>query len=157
MVDHLGTEPCIALSFEIGSCDKDVRNALTQITSGLSELGIETEPRGLIELVVAEALNNIVEHAYGKDREGRIGLRLHADSSYVTLVIRDCGAPMPDGALPVGAAPDLAVACADLPEGGFGWFLIRKLADRLVYRRKNGQNKLEIGMAVSVASNRPIT
>jgi serine/threonine-protein kinase RsbW len=38
----------------------------------------------------------------------------------------------------------------DLPEGGFGWFLIKDLAKDVVYARVEGENRLQLRVAVAV-------
>jgi serine/threonine-protein kinase RsbW len=48
---------------------------------------------------------------------------------------------MPGLCLPAGKFQPLD-DLADLPEGGFGWYLIRSLTEELSYRRSNGINRL---------------
>ncbi len=54
---------------------------------------------------------------------------------------------MPDGELPIGRLTDPKIA-KDLPEGGFGWFLIRNLSQDLTYDRDEDKNIL--GFCISV-------
>ena len=54
----------------------------------------------------------------------------------------DQGLPMPGGQPPPGQAAGVDVAVDDLPEGGFGWFLIRKLSQDLRYSRDGDTNRL---------------
>ena len=59
------------------------------------------------------------------------------------FLIVDEGLVMPDGQLPKGrrlGGP--GVALEDLPEGGFGWHLIRSLCADLTYSRVDRQNRL---------------
>ena len=50
---------------------------------------------------------------------------------------------MPGGRPPAGRLPDGAdCALVDLPEGGFGWHLIRTLTRDLAYVRSGGCNRL---------------
>ena len=46
---------------------------------------------------------------------------------------------MPNGQPPFGFAPDVTVALDDLPEGGFGWFLIKDLARDVSYERQGNE------------------
>ena len=55
--------------------------------------------------------------------------------------VSDTGAPMPGLCLPEGQFQPLK-DLADLPEGGFGWFLIRSLTEGLAYQRSKGLNRL---------------
>lgn len=100
--------------------------------------------RGTAELVLAEAMNNIVEHAYA-GQPGRIELRMQPRPGGLAVSVTDWGRPMPGGALPPGNPPVLS-AEADLPEGGFGWHLIRRLASGLDYRRAADRNVLRFDL-----------
>ncbi len=93
--------------------------------------------RGTVELVLAEVLNNIVEHAYAQ-YDGQIGVTLILERSILRCEVVDHGLPMPANLLPPGQLAD----CASLPEGGYGWFLIRSLTCGLAYDRKAGRNTL---------------
>jgi serine/threonine-protein kinase RsbW len=95
-----------------------------------------------VELVLAEVLNNVAEHAYaGGDGDVEVVLSLGPDG--LLCRVSDTGAPMPEGALPAGDLPDLSDAgFDDLPEGGFGWHLIRTLTQGLAYARSRGCNRL---------------
>ncbi|EEW26660.1 ATP-binding protein [Rhodobacter ferrooxidans] len=99
----------------------------------------ETE-RGVAQIVLAEALNNIVEHAYAGG-DGVIRVSLRRQRADLLCQIEDQGAPMPGGVLPAGV-PHPAAAREDLPEGGFGWHMIRALSRNLRYRRSDGRNHL---------------
>lgn len=96
------------------------------------------------ELVVAEVLNNIVEHAYHDAPGGEIRARLRFCPQGLRADFTDHGSAMPGLRLPVGAAVPLDMGVADLPEGGFGWFLIHTLARDLHYRREAGANRLTL-------------
>ena len=94
---------------------------------------------------LAEACNNIVEHAYpvGDTIKAMIGLDIADDRGGLQITLRDRGLPMPDGQLPGIAWP--AIDPDDpltLPEGGFGWPLLRGMAQALCLSRQSGQNIL---------------
>jgi len=93
--------------------------------------------RGTIELVLAEALNNIVEHAYAQ-YNGQIGITLILERSILQCEVVDQGMPMPLNLLPPGQLADRT----SLPEGGYGWFLIRSLTCGLAYDRRDDTNTL---------------
>ncbi|MEM6303429.1 MAG: ATP-binding protein [Pseudomonadota bacterium] len=128
-----------------------VRDALKDIVSELGPLALDVEEVSTIELVLAEALNNIVEHAYpvpGDDQPIDISCRLRSDGLHVT--IQDRGSPMPDGKVPLGQSHDLNVDVMDLPEGGFGWFLIQDLAKDVNYQRHDSMNRLDLRIALAL-------
>lgn len=132
---------------EIASEQLAVRQGLAQILAAPCLCDLDPEFRGRIEIVLAEVLNNIVEHAYAH-REGTITLEVSAQPSRIECRVLDCGREMPGLTLPEGKLaphdPD------DLPEGGFGWFLIRSLTHELRYTRQNGRNELRFHLPETV-------
>ena len=117
-----------------------VRQALCALFTGWTPGPIGSEARDAAQIVLAEALNNIVEHAYALG-PGEIEVTVEATQGGVTCQIIDAGVPLPGGALPDGRLPSPAAA-EDLSEGGYGWHLIRSLAEDLCYRREGGRNLL---------------
>lgn len=101
------------------------------------------------ELVVAEVLNNIVEHAYRDRPAGRIIVCLAFRATGLCADFTDYGCEMPGHGPPEGRAVDLDRPPEALPEGGFGWFLIRSLTTELRYRRADGANHLSLTVARS--------
>ena len=128
---------------------ENVRLAIETAMSTLDPLGLTSEERGSVEIVLAEALNNVVEHAYSPGDPGEIKLVLRHGRAGLLIEIRDTGKPMPNGKTPLGLHPADVKPRDPLPEGGYGWFLIRELARDLVYDRENGENFLIFRMAIS--------
>ena len=124
---------------------EQVRRALQKVLASPlltnpNQTAQEDDLRGTAEIVLAEVLNNIVEHAYA-DQAGNITLRLVRHDGALHCTVSDTGAPMPGLCLPEGQFQPLK-DLADLPEGGFGWFLIRSLVTELTYQRIDGENRL---------------
>ena len=133
------------LVVDIRATPQSVRDALLVIDGQLADWGLSGVRQTDIRIVLAEALNNVVEHAYPRLSDGRITLALWRAAHHVDCEIRDTGAPMTEKALPQGRLPSLAArAVRDLPEGGFGWVLIRQLTTGLRYRRIGGENRLSL-------------
>lgn len=136
---------------DVQSSEMAVREALAGVIAGLDPLALDIEEVSTVELVLAEALNNIVEHAYPDTTAGgliSIACRHKPDGLHVT--IKDEGKTMPDGQVPIGMAPNVNVDVMDMPEGGFGWFLIKDLAKDIHYRREGGANLLDLRLAVAL-------
>lgn len=93
-----------------------------------------------MELALAEVLNNVVEHGYCGRQTGPIDLTIKPVTGGILCRIVDAGWPMPDLRVPEGRLPDLDVAFQDLPEGGWGWALVRGTVSGLRYRRNRGRN-----------------
>lgn len=118
-----------------------VRAALQDLFGSLGLACLPEEDRGTAEIVLAEVLNNIVEHAQAR-KAGEIEVWLRHTAQGLACTVIDRGRRMPHRRLPEGVPPDLSVASGDLPEGGFGWHLIRLLATDLAYHRHGDRNEL---------------
>lgn len=139
--------PPVQISVE--SSETAVRSVLAQLFQSLGPLELSVDDAGTIELVMAEALNNIVEHAYPEsDPTGPIDLTCNHAEGWLRFRIVDHGRAMPDEQLPDGASVNLDVDFLDLPEGGFGWFLIKDMASDLCYERKDGKNTLTFNLGI---------
>lgn len=132
------------IGLDIGGSPLDVRMGLDRLLSSPVLADLSEEARGTLWTVVAEVLNNIVEHAYAQG-EGDIRLRMWRHGQSVAVEVTDCGAPMPGLTLPEGRLAEIGPG-DDLPEGGFGWFLIRSLTDWLIYDRVGEENRLRFCM-----------
>lgn len=104
------------------------------------------DSRGTVEIVLAEVLNNVVEHAYASF-PGQIAVSITRGDGYLFFRMVDDGLPMPGGVAPGGKLAG-ARNFQDLPEGGFGWHLIRTLSQDLTYVRDGNQNVLTFCVCV---------
>lgn len=90
----------------------------------------------ICELVLAEALNNIVEHGHIA-RGDAVCVTWH-ELGRLQFRITDRGRPCPQSVIDGASLPNPD----DLPEGGFGWAMIRMLCKNLSYRSAGGENTL---------------
>lgn len=119
-----------------------IRDNLARMMAAMPLSGLSDTGRSSAELVLAEVLNNIAEHAYA-DQVGPVTVMVRDGAQGIDCLVVDQGAPMPGGTLPDGGQPGrTGLVLADLPEGGFGWHLIHTLTRNLVYRRIAGANRL---------------
>jgi serine/threonine-protein kinase RsbW len=127
--------------FLMSSDPMSVRDGLQQALDA-EPLGLlSNDDRSTAEIVLAEVLNNIVEHAYAIE-SGTIRLCLSLGDGKLVCRIEDDGRAMPNGAPPAGLLPN----AQDLPEGGFGWHLIRTLSSGLQYERQGQTNRLSFSL-----------
>lgn len=125
-----------------------VREALC---TAMSRLGtdIGSDDADMLQLVLAEALNNIVEHAYAGRPAGDVRMIVRRDRGSVACLIEDEGREMPGLRLPAGLMPDADVPHCELAEGGWGWALIRDLTTSLTYERAGNLNRLAFRMPLA--------
>lgn len=114
-----------------------VRGLLERLESDPALERLTAEERDCTLLVLAEVLNNVVEHGYG-GAPGWIGLTPLPGRPGLGWRIMDRAAQ----------APSSVVMARDMPEGeaegGFGLPLIRALTDRMAVQRKWGVNILTV-------------
>jgi serine/threonine-protein kinase RsbW len=117
-----------------------VRGGLARLMAGPLVSRLNEDSQGTVQIVLAEVLNNIAEHAYAQF-PGQIEVTLTSVGGMLCCRTEDSGLPMPGGELPGGKLSE-ATTLQDLPEGGFGWFLIRSLTQALSYQRQGARNIL---------------
>lgn len=135
----------------IDSTPLAVREALKILFAAPPLIALSEASRGTAEIVLAEALNNVVEHAYAHT-PGKVELTLITAAAGLYCQIEDQGVAMPGMRLPEGAARDIKQQ-DELPEGGFGWYLIRILSYDLEYRRIGGRNQLRFRLDTKQSAN----
>ena len=108
--------------YRLKSTPNAVRATLRTLRADLERLGISDDDLNSIELVVAEVLNNVTEHAYPPMRPGRIEMQLVDDSHNLTVTVGDFGIEMPGGSPPEGRAPPGDYAF-DRSAGGRVWLV----------------------------------
>lgn len=139
--------PAIEFSGEVNP--QTVRSALAQLMEQLAPAALSESDAGKVELVLAEVLNNIVEHAHeSPDHSGPVQIRCCHGAGRLDVVIVDRGKAMPRGRAPMGLPKNLSVDFEKLPEGGFGWFLIRDLAEVISYARHGRENHLHLRVPI---------
>ncbi|SMR82291.1 serine/threonine-protein kinase RsbW [Aliiroseovarius halocynthiae] len=138
------------LHLKFPSDNLSVRQALQQVLG----LRLSLDEKSVVEIVLAEVLNNIVEHAYQERPTGRIDLTIERHTAGLDFLVKDEGLPLPKDLPHTQVMHDLNCAKDDLPEGGFGWLLVRELTENLHYEWREGQNILTFRIAAdTVAQN----
>ena len=117
----------VTLKIAFPSGEMEVRQALAELRRGLAPMELAPEDEGAIELVLGEVLNNVVEHAYGPGKTGEVEMACTPRGGALDFEVRDGGRALPG---------------LTLPEGGFGWFLVKSLVTGLRYERRAGCNLL---------------
>ncbi len=106
------------------------------------------DTQGNVEIAVTEAINNIAEHAYCGQTNQPIELLVQHAPNGFDITLTDAGIEMPEGKPPIAAQHDLNGPVSSLPEGGFGWSLIRSLSRDLKYARTGRENRLSFRVII---------
>ncbi len=124
----------------------EARQGIVSVVERLKGMGIPNTRVDEVQIALAEAVNNVVEHAYAETATGDVLIRCNLHPDRLWVEIRDAGVPFPESKLPEGkpAAVSVDTPLEDLPEGGFGWFLIRELASDIQYQRNLDNNQLSL-------------
>jgi serine/threonine-protein kinase RsbW len=95
-----------------------------------------------IQLAVDEIASNIVKYAYdASDGSRRIDVSLCVEADRLVLTLEDEGKAFN----PLESEePDTSLPPEDRPVGGLGIFLVRRLFDRVEYRRDGNRNILRL-------------
>jgi len=132
--------------FKMAFCatELEAREAIAAISERLRATDLTRDQADEVEIALAEAINNVVEHAYADSEPGLVRILCSLRRAHLDIRICDTGTPLPQNRLPPGLAANVSVARADLPEGGFGWFLIRELTSDIRYDRCGLINHLSL-------------
>lgn len=124
---------------------ESVRDTLVDVRRRFAQ-EVSDDTLGRLELVLAEVMNNVAEHA-GVISEGQlisatphIHLCIVRHDSGLACAITDNGISVPDECLLPRDLPRKDMT--NLPEGGFGWYLIQDLTQALCYYREHQRNFL---------------
>lgn len=97
-----------------------------------------------LELVIAEAVTNIIQNAYLDQDEHTIPILLSCDDHRVRVEIKDDGLPFDPLQQPEVTFP---TRLEEADEGGLGIHLIRSYTQECCYRRQHNQNVLTLTLS----------
>ncbi len=96
----------------------------------------------LIELAVVEAANNVVKHAYASEDDSFLDLIVRHRGDTLEFTLLDNGRPFDIESL---RSPSFEWdRVEDVPENGWGVFLMRSIMDVVDYRRNDGTNVMKM-------------
>lgn len=101
-------------------------------------------PSGLamnINLVLEEALSNIIFYAYNDNKKHEIKIKISLNNNLITMEIIDDGVPFNPLENP---SPNINLPAKERPVGGLGIFLMSQIMDEMDYARKKKQNVLTL-------------
>jgi serine/threonine-protein kinase RsbW len=127
-------------SFTATAKKSSLREMVRYIKAQASAAGFSGKTLERIELVSEEALINIISYAYPEIKKGMIDITCDQTADQFQIVIVDHGIPFD----PIANARhvDLEAPLEQRTYGGYGIYLIRKVMDRVSYKRVDNTNVL---------------
>jgi anti-sigma regulatory factor (Ser/Thr protein kinase) len=98
-----------------------------------------------LELVLTEAVTNVIEYAHPEEAGHPIELRCSCRDGVISMELRDDGPPFDPTA---HAVPMPATDLASARPGGLGIRLMREYTQEMRYRRVKGRNVLAMSLPV---------
>jgi serine/threonine-protein kinase RsbW len=139
-------EPRMGPSGLLAATEPAVNGYLASLPKDPAVATLPAKRRDDLVIVLGEALNNIVEHAYEDRGPGAIGITIWIRGPRIEVEITDAGRPLPPRLVRGATLPDISACWEDLPEGGFGWFIIHELTSDMMYERKGRSNVLNFSL-----------
>lgn len=133
---------CLELSFP--ATNTEASAGIARLSNGLANHGLPPHKSDDVKIALAEAINNVVEHAYNGIAPAKVQVTCRLDRDRLDILISDTGHPLPGFRMPEGTPAPLGKTTQDLPEGGFGWFLFHQLTSDIQYERRDGCNRLSL-------------
>lgn len=94
-----------------------------------------------LNLVLEEAVVNVINYAYPKEEHEFIYLSAHMHEGSIILVLTDTGKEFDPTLAP---EVDITLSADERPIGGLGIFLIRQIMNEVRYERIDGKNVLTL-------------
>lgn len=121
-----------------------MRNDIQQIPTlaeWIENLHVPSNLSMTINLALEEAVTNVMLYAYPQDKNGQVRIEAEKTDTQITFVISDSGIPFdPTKQPPVNTSLGLE----ERSIGGLGIHLVRKIMDKIQYRRENKKNILTL-------------
>ena len=95
-----------------------------------------------LNLVLEEAVSNVILYAYPKEESQEISLLAKMSGSNLVFVLTDSGKEFDPTQAPDA---DITLSAEERQIGGLGIFLIRQIMNTVEYQRIDGKNVLTLG------------
>jgi serine/threonine-protein kinase RsbW len=136
----------LRLSFE--SRFDAMNGAIKEALNFLDSLDVPPRAVYVANLALEEILTNIVKYAFPGDGSHDIGLLVAVSESEILLECIDDGIRFDPLSI---SPPQSADSILAFQEGGLGIHLLRKMVDKIEYRREHGRNILTVKVGMNPA------
>ena len=125
---------------------KNEISEISKLAAFIEELGEELDltPDLVfnLNLVLEEAVSNVILYAYPKDEQQEISLSANVSENNLVFVLTDSGKEFDPTQAPDA---DITLSAEERQIGGLGIFLIRQIMNQIEYQRIDGKNVLTLG------------
>ena len=125
---------------------KNEISEISKLAAFIEELGEELDltPDLVfnLNLVLEEAVSNVILYAYPKDEQQEISLSASVSDNNLVFVLTDSGKEFDPTQAPDA---DITLSAEERQIGGLGIFLIRQIMNQIEYQRIDGKNVLTLG------------
>ena len=101
------------------------------------ELDFTPELNFNLNLVLEEAISNVILYAYGKEEQKEISLVAYLSDNNLVFVLTDLGMEFDPTKVPDA---DVTLSAEEREIGGLGIYLIRQIMNTVEYQRIDGKN-----------------
>ena len=130
-----------------------IRNDLSElkllnkaIRKYLEQLDLSTKSVYNITLISEELISNTIRHGYTDDIKHEISVDIKTSKNYMKITIKDDGKKFNVLEHPT---PELDIPLKDMKVGGLGIYLVKNLAKKFSYKRKNHINILALKLKIT--------
>lgn len=120
----------------------EINRLATFVHELVEELNLPIDWGFNLNLVLEEAVSNVILYAYPKDEQQEIVLIVKKLDNKLVLVLTDFGREFDPTQIPDA---DITLSGEERKIGGLGIFLIRQIMDTVNYQRIDGMNVLTLG------------
>ena len=103
------------------------------------EFNLTPELNFNLNLVLEEAISNVILYAYGKEEQKEISLVAYLSDNNLVFVLTDSGMEFDPTKVPDA---DVTLSAEEREIGGLGIYLIRQIMNTVEYQRIDGKNVL---------------
>jgi len=124
----------------------DLSRVGMEVSRFLESKGIGGRSAYVADLALEELGTNILKYGYDDTAVHEIILYIQVQPGTLRLVLEDDGHPFN----PLDySEPDLHLPAEERLPGGLGIHLVRKMADRIEYQRRDGRNRVTVEIQLS--------
>lgn len=139
---------CFSVEYRVSASALSIRATSMSLRAFLDNISTVAESASLLELAIAEGMNNVLEHAYDGSDDGEMRIVVQLDGPQLTVLIFDQGVEpnreRVSSVPPPAEVDDDSPLADDLVCDGRGLFIMESLMDSLHYHRVGNENCLKM-------------